>query len=108
MFPVAAFNGNNITSYQPYSESNYNAFIANVTRRYQRGFQMNISYTWSKTMDDATDEVFATVLTPRRAQNSQCIACDFSRSALDRTNRFSLEVLSRPAGIQAHSDNFML
>jgi hypothetical protein len=33
------------------------------------------------------------VLTPRRQQNSQCIACDYSRSALDRTNRLSAEVL---------------
>ncbi len=96
-----------ITSYQPYSESNYNALVANLTRRFQKGLQMNLSYTWSKTMDDATDEVFASVLTPRRQQDSQCIACDYSRSALDRTNRLSLEVLY---DVQAykHSDNFLL
>ena len=58
-----------ITSYQPYSSSNYNGMVANLTRRFQKGLQMNLSYTWSKTMDDATDEVFATVLTPRRQQN---------------------------------------
>ena len=96
-----------ITSYQPYSESNYNALVTNLTRRMQKGLQMNVSYTWSKTMDDATDEVFATVLTPRRQQNSQCIACDYSRSALDRTNRLSFEMLY---DVQAykHSDNFLL
>jgi hypothetical protein len=96
-----------ITSYQPFSESNYNAFIANLTRRFQNGLQMNLSYTWSKTMDDATDEVFATVLTPRREQDSQCIACDYSRSALDRTHRLSLEaVYDVPA--YKHSSNFLL
>ena len=96
-----------ITSYQPFSHSNYNALVANLTRRFQKGLQMNLSYTWSKTMDDATAEVFATVLTPRREQNSQCIACDYSRSALDRTNRLSLEVLY---DVQAykHSSNFLL
>jgi hypothetical protein len=88
----AGFTGK-ITSYQPYSSSNYNGMVANLTRRFQKGLQLNLSYTWSKTMDDATDEVFATVLTPRRAQNSQCIACDYSRSALDRTHRVSFEVL---------------
>ena len=82
-----------ITSYQPYSGSNYNALVTNLTRRFDHGLQMNLSYTWSKTMDDATDEVFATVLTPRREQNSQCISCDYSRSALDRTHRVSLELL---------------
>ncbi len=96
-----------ITSYQPFSQSNYNAFVANLTRRYQKGLQMNLSYTYSKTMDDATDEVFATVLTPRRPQNSQCIACDYSRSALDRTHRISLEALY---DVQAykHSDSFVM
>jgi hypothetical protein len=103
---AAGFTGK-ITSYQPYSESNYNGLVTNLTRRFQNGLQMNFSYTWSKTMDDATDEVFATVLTPRREQNSQCIACDYSRSALDRTNRLSLEVLY---DVQAykHSNNFLL
>jgi len=81
--------------------------VANLTRRFQQGLQMNLSYTWSKTMDDATDEVFATVLTPRRQQNSQCIACDYSRSALDRTHRLTLEAIY---DVQAykHSDNFLL
>lgn len=96
-----------ITSYQPYSSSNYNGMVANLTRRFQKGLQMNLSYTWSKTMDDATDEVFATVLTPRRQQNSQCIACDYSRSALDRTNRVSLEVLY-DLQMYKHSSNFFL
>jgi hypothetical protein len=108
---VAAWAANNftskITSYQPFSYSNYNAFVSNLTRRFQKGLQMNLSYTWSKTMDDATDEVFATVLTPRREQNSQCIKCDYSRSALDRTHRITFEVVY---DVQAykHSDNFLL
>ena len=96
-----------ITSYQPYSSSNYNGLVTNLTRRFQRGLQMNLSYTWSKTMDDATDEVFATVLTPRREQNSQCIACDYSRSALDRTHRISLEALY-DLPFYKHSNNFAL
>lgn len=98
---------NTITSYQPYSQSNYNGFIANLTRRFQNGLQMNLSYTWSKTMDDATAEVFATVLTPRRQQNSQCISCDYSRSALDRTNRISLEALWDLPYFK-HSDSFLM
>ena len=108
---VPAWAANNftskITSYQPYSYSNYNALVANVTRRFQKGLQLNLSYTWSKTMDDATDEVFATVLTPRREQNSQCIKCDYSRSALDRTHRISFEA---HYDVQAykHSDNMWL
>ncbi len=103
---AAGFTGK-ITSYQPYSQSNYNGLVTNLTRRFERGLQMNLSYTWSKTMDDATAEVFATVLTPRRQQNSQCISCDYSRSALDRTNRISLEALWDLPYYKS-SDNFFL
>jgi TonB dependent receptor len=96
-----------ITSYQPFSQSNYNGLLANLTRRFQNGLQMDLSYTWSKTMDDATAEVFATVLTPRRQQDSQCIACDYGRSALDRTHRISFEVLY-DLPYYKHSSNFFL
>ena len=94
-----------ITSYQPYSSSNYNAFVANVTRRFVNGLQANLSYTWSKTMDDATAEVFATTLTPRRPQNSQDVNADYSRSALDRTHRLSLEAVydCKPSSTPARS-----
>jgi hypothetical protein len=96
-----------ITSYQPYSSSNYNALIANVTRRFTGGLQTNLSYTWSKTMDDATAEVFATTLTPRRPQNSQNVAADYSRSALDRTHRISLEAVY-DLQLYKHAHSFLL
>jgi Carboxypeptidase regulatory-like domain len=86
---AAGFTGK-LTSYQPYSGSSYNGLQTNLTRRFQRGFLLNASYTWSKTMDDATAEVFATVLTPRRPQNSQNVNADYGRSALDRTNRLTI------------------
>lgn len=82
-----------ITSYQPYSGSNYNALQTSLTRRFQNGLMVDAAYTWSKTMDDATAEVFATVLTPRRPQDSQNVAADYSRSALDRTHRLSVAVV---------------
>lgn len=94
ILPQYTSNGANftskITSYQPYSGSNYNGLQTNLTRRFQNGFSLNASYTWSKTMDDATAEVFSTVLTPRRPQDSQNIAADYSRSALDRTHRLTI------------------
>ena len=89
-FYSAGFTGT-ITSYQPYSESNYNGLIASLQGRMKNGLQMQLSYTWSKTMDDATAEVFATSLTPRRPQNPHNVAADYSRSALDHTHRLTLE-----------------
>jgi hypothetical protein len=96
-----------ITSYQPYSSSNYNALIANVTRRFIGGLQANLSYTYSKTLDDATAEVFSTTLTPRRPQNSQNVGADYSRSALDRTHRISLEMVY-DLQLYKHSSSFLL
>ena len=80
-----------ITSYQPYSESNYNGLIASLQGRLRNGLQLQLSYTYSKTLDDATAEVFATSLTPRRPQNPANIGNDYSRSALDHTHRITLE-----------------
>jgi hypothetical protein len=105
-FKAAGFTSK-ITSYQPFSSSNYNALVANVTRRFTGGLQANLSYTWSKTLDDATAEVFATTLTPRRPQNSQNVAADYSRSALDRTHRISLETVY-DLQLYKHSNSFLL
>lgn len=105
-FRAAGFTST-ITSYQPFSQSSYNALIANLSRRMQHGLQFSASWTWSKTMDDATAEVFATVLTPRRPQNSQCVACDYSRSALDHTHRVVVEAVYNLPFFQT-SHNFFL
>lgn len=91
-YAAAGFTGK-ITSYQPYSGSSYNGLQTNLTRRFQHGLMLNASYTWSKTMDDATAEVFSTVLTPRRPQDSQNVNADYSRSALDRTHRLTVAVV---------------
>jgi hypothetical protein len=82
-----------LTSYQPYSQSAYRALSLSLIRRFNNGLAVNTAYTWSRTMDDATAEVNATVLTPRRPQSSQCVSCDYSRSALDRTQRLSVAVV---------------
>jgi hypothetical protein len=79
-----------ILAYRPFSESNYNGLAASLNRRFIHGLLLDIAYTYSKTMDDATDTVNNTSLTPRRPQNSQDIAADYSRSALDRTHRLTL------------------
>jgi hypothetical protein len=82
-----------ITSFQPFSESNYNGLATSLTRRFQHGFLLDAAYTWSKTMDDATADVFSTVLTPRRPQDPRNVKGDYSRSALDRADRLTIAVV---------------
>jgi hypothetical protein len=91
-FAAAGFTGK-ITSYQPQSESNYNGLEASLNRQFKHGLLLNFSYTYSKTMDDATAATYSTVLTPRRPQNSQDLGADYSRSGLDRTHRLTLAVV---------------
>src|SRR5262249_50671897 len=64
-----------------------------LTHRFSSGFQMLAAYTWSHAEDNSTADVFSTVLTPRRPQNSQNFAADFSNSALDRPQRLTLEAI---------------
>jgi len=91
-----------ITSYQPFSSSNYNGLITNL-QGHLHNLQMSLSWTWSKAMDDATAEVFSTVLTPRRPEDSQNLSQDYSRSALDRTHRVTLEADYNYQGFHGHN-----
>ena len=79
-----------ITSYQPIGNSIYHGLALQLTRRFSHGLQFVGAYTWSHAIDDSTAEVFSTVLTPRRPQDSQDLANDRSTSALDRRQRFTL------------------
>jgi hypothetical protein len=82
-----------LTSYQPYGMSNYNGLGLNLSSRMHRGLQFSSSYTYSKTMDNSTTEVNADALSQRRPQDSQHVSADYSRSALDRRNRLTIEMV---------------
>jgi len=91
-FTAAGF-PNGITAFQPFGQSIYHGLQTQLTRTYTNGLQLLAAYTWSHAEDNSTADVFSTQLTPRRPQNSQCFACDFSTSALDRRQRLSLEAI---------------
>ena len=88
-FSAAGFDTGNIVAFMPYSESNYNGLATQLTRRFSHGLLINAAWTWSKTMDDATADVFSTYLTPRRPEDFRNVAADYSRSALDHTHRIT-------------------
>jgi len=64
-----------------------------LTRRFNNGLQFIGSYTWSHAIDDSTADVFSTVTTPRRPEDSQDLRQDRSSSALDHRQRFSFEMV---------------
>jgi hypothetical protein len=91
-FTAAGF-PNGITSFQPFGQSIYHGLQTQLTRSYSNGLQLVAAYTWSHLIDNSTADVFSTLLTPRRPQNSQNFAADMSTSALDRRQRLSLEAI---------------
>lgn len=84
---------NAITSYQPWASSTYHGLATQLTRRFSHGFQGVLAYTYSHNIDDATAEVFSTVLAPRRAQDSQDLSADRGNSILDHRHRLTLTMI---------------
>ncbi len=71
---------------------NYNAFSVKATHRFSKGLSVISSYTWGKSLDDTSgirnqgnDNLYP--------QDSECITCEYGRSAFDVKNRVVASVL---------------
>lgn len=84
---------NNITAYEPWASSTYHGLAAQLTKRMSYGLQFIAGYTYSHAIDDATAEVFSTVLAPRRPEDFQNLAVDRSNSLLDHRQRGTLALI---------------
>ena len=69
-----------------YGTGNYNAFSVKATRRFSKGLNVFASYTWGKALDDTSgirnqgnDNLYP--------QDSECVACEYGRSAFSVKNR---------------------
>jgi hypothetical protein len=69
-----------------YGTGNYNAFSVKATRRFSKGLNVIASYTWGKSLDDTSgirnqgnDNLYP--------QDSECVACEYGRSAFNVKNR---------------------
>jgi hypothetical protein len=70
--PLAAngFTNGAITSFPNIGESFYDGASASLTRRFTRNVGFTAAYTFSKTIDNSTNELFTSLLNPRRPQNA--------------------------------------
>jgi len=80
----------NVTSDPALGSSIYHALSWNYTQRAWRGLTFNANYTWSHTVDDATNEFLTSFLNPRRAQDTTQLGQDRSNSDLDVRHKFAL------------------
>jgi Carboxypeptidase regulatory-like domain len=102
----AGFNGNNVVGFMPWGFSQYHGLQTQLNRSFTNGLQFQVAWTWSHALDNSTADVFSTYITPRRSQDSNCFACDYATSALDRRHRLTAQLLyDVPYG--KHSDNWV-
>jgi Carboxypeptidase regulatory-like domain len=76
--------------------SSYNAMLVSLERRFRNGFNLQASYTWSKTLTDADSAIpFSYTNNNEREQaaNSTNLKQDKAVSVQDLTNQFSLSYL---------------
>ena len=71
------------------ANSNYNALQARFQQRLSRGLTMLASYTWSKSIDDASN-FFSSAGDPNFPQNSYNVAAERGRSNFDVPHRLSV------------------
>ena len=82
-----------IKSYIPAGFSKYNGLQVQLNKRVSNGLQFQGAWTYSKAMDNSTDDFLNTVLTPKVPQDFQNIRPEYSISDFSRKFRISLEVV---------------
>jgi len=79
-----------MTAFPPIGSSSYHAGSVDLNRRFARGLMLRANYTWAHNIDDATNELFSSVVNPRRPLDWMNLALDRANSALDVRHKFAL------------------
>ncbi len=79
-----------MTAFPTVGASTYHAGSADLSRRFARGFMLRANYTWAHNIDDATNELFSSVVNPRRPFDWMNLRLDRGRSTLDIRQKFAL------------------
>jgi hypothetical protein len=90
---AAAGFGGNIVQFSPAGASTYHGLANQLTRRFDHGLQMVMSYTYSHLIDNSTADLFSTYLTPRRPEDGNNLTNDRGNSALDHRHRLTVAAI---------------
>ncbi len=88
-FRYAEFAGSPMTTYAPVGSSNYHAGSIELNRRFSRGLFLKTNYTWSRIIDNSTNEFSSSIVNPRRPQDPFNLRNERGLSALDRPHKFT-------------------
>jgi hypothetical protein len=86
---AAGFLGS-MTSFPPLGTGIYHAVSGDFIHRFTKGLYFRANYTFSKNIDNATNELFSSYVNPRRAQDGFDFANERGRSALDLPSKFAV------------------
>src|SRR6266481_3404457 len=82
-----------LTTFPPIGSGIYHAGSVDFIHRFARGIYLRANYTFSKNIDNATNELFSSRVNPRRAQDGFDFAAERGLSALDIRHKFALSFL---------------
>jgi hypothetical protein len=79
-----------VTAFPAVGNSIYHAGSVDLRRRFTKGLFVLANYTWSRTIDDSTNELYSSLVNARRPQNPHNMKNERGLSALDMPHKFSL------------------
>ncbi len=95
--PYKGYGDINLTTWS--GTSNYNGLQIQVNRRYTRGFQYGVAYTWSKTFDYANDD------SSDVNNNRPYRAFNYGPADFDQTHIFTLNYIYDVPALSRHWNN---
>jgi hypothetical protein len=87
------FTGGAGTLAAPVGASAYHGGAIEFMHRFNRNWYVRANYTYSKTMDDSTNDLFTSLVNPRRPQDSYDLGDEWARSALDVRHKVAITFL---------------
>jgi hypothetical protein len=79
-----------LTTDPPIGTGIYHAGSVDFMHRFAKGLYFRSNYTFSKNIDNSTNELFSSRVNPRRAQDGFNFAAERGRSALDLPHKFAV------------------
>ena len=89
-YAAQGFTGGVITDEAPVGDSTYHGGAVEVIHRLSHGLLLRANYTFSKTMDNSTNDLNSSAVNPRRPENAFNLRNEWARSALDVTHKVAL------------------
>ena len=93
-----------VTTFPAIGSSTYHAGSVDLNRRFARGLMLRANYTYAHNIDDSTNELFSSVVNPRRPFDWQNLRLDRGRSVLDVRHKFALSWLYELPNISTDSE----